>query len=213
MDGNAIKVKIKEIQQDKNLTNEEKNRQIQSLYSKNTTPVSVEKCTHYNKQCNNFYFKCCNIIDECHRCHRELQNCNITPPQIETIQCKLCNTSQSPSESCIECKIKFSNFYCNICKIWTEFEIDHCDKCGFCRLGKVGSLFHCDDCELCYSSPAHQCTKKSLRKENCPVCFESVHTSQKSSVATSRVIIIYLLKIIFQLIYIQLFRVWSFLSP
>jgi len=74
----------------------------------------------------------------------------------------------------------------------TEKDISHCDKCGFCRIGKVGSLSHCDDCGLCWNTSAfdaHVCNKKIANDEVCPICFESVHNSQKQPRPLSKTLV------------------------
>lgn len=145
-------------------------------------------CIHYpHKQCSRFTFSCCHEVkDPCHRCHWE-RDCQVKPPQISSIQCNQCNTTQSPSQECInsECKTIFSTSYCPFCFIWTNAIIFHCNECGICRIGIKENHFHCHTCDTCYtleSKECHECLPKTtnLRSAICLFCFENLHNSQDS---------------------------------
>ncbi len=147
---------------------------------------NAKTCQHYkNKKCSQFHFDCCQIRDPCHRCHLA-RGCEQRPPLISSIICSECQVQQLPSQYCSNatCLVKFSNSYCEKCKIWTDVEIFHCDKCGVCRVGKESEVFHCDNCEACFGIEGrshHRCAKTKLKDTNCPICLESVHTAQKAS--------------------------------
>lgn len=190
---NKRKQEIRSIHADSSLTPEEKTRRIQELYSASalataSAAMATKPCTHYEKKCNRFTFDCCQTEDACHRCHGEFRECTTKPPKISSIVCMDCDLRQPPAASCTQCSVKFSESYCAACKIWTDKLITHCVKCGFCRIGKVGSLIHCDRCNLCWNTLAfdgHTCNKIAT-DEQCPVCFESVHNSQKSTITLSK---------------------------
>jgi RING finger/CHY zinc finger protein 1 len=186
-DKNDIKSKIKDIQLNKLLTNSEKNIQIQKLMNLNKHIHTIIKCEHYpSKKCNNFYFSCCNIFTDCLRCHNDIDNSH--KPILKKITCKKCKLFQNPSNKCInkDCNIIFSKNYCDICFIWTDKNIAHCEKCGFCRIGEKDKLFHCDNCEICFdicAKETHKCINKSYRDETCSYCLDSIHNSQDSSLS------------------------------
>lgn len=187
-----LRQKLRAIQQNSSLTQKEKSKQCQELMShsyniNNSTlsPNFEQRCSHYDKKCSNFVFDCCKITDPCNRCHLARECCSTRPPLISSIMCNLCYTVQTPSQFCTQCAVKFSENYCEICKIWTALNITHCEACGFCRVGTKLANFHCDTCEACFSvvsRPNHECTKKSMKNQNCYYCLESTHTSQQSSV-------------------------------
>jgi RING finger/CHY zinc finger protein 1 len=140
-------------------------------------------CTHYDKKCSNFLFGCCNKTYSCHRCHNDNSECTNTI-NVKLITCNECGIEQNPSNSCTKCALKFSNFYCAKCFIWTSKNIHHCDKCGFCRIGLEKEIFHCEICETCFpieSKNNHVCVKIPFSKQTCPYCLESTFTSQKAS--------------------------------
>jgi RING finger/CHY zinc finger protein 1 len=188
-DKSDIKSKIKDIQMNTLLTNSEKNIQIQKLMN---TSVNIEKkivvkCEHYpSKKCDNFYFSCCNIFTHCLRCHNEIDDTH--KPILKNIRCKKCKLLQVLSNKCInnDCNIIFSKNYCEICSIWTEKSIVHCEKCGICRVGEKDKLFHCDNCEICFDitiKDSHKCVTKSYRDQTCSYCLESIHNSQNESLS------------------------------
>lgn len=161
---------------------------------KEKTDIQIKEikktCEHYpNKKCYNLYFECCNTYDTCVRCHRENnKNCVVNikdPPKVKSIVCSECNTTQNPSEKCINenCPLeKFSNSYCDICKLWSDFEIFHCDKCFCCRVGKKKEYQHCDTCKACMYIN-HVCTYASsdYTQAKCCICLEPIFNSQKTS--------------------------------
>lgn len=145
-------------------------------------------CEHYpNKKCYNLYFECCNTYDTCVRCHINNNNCSLNPPKVTSIVCSECNTTQKPSKKCIneKCSLeKFSYSYCDICKIWSDFDIFHCDKCFCCRVGKKEEIKHCDTCKTCMGID-HVCIYTSIdySQAKCCICLESIFNSQKTSIA------------------------------
>ena len=175
--------KILEINRDTSLTKEEKLKNINQIMLGIFTNIEkyiVPECDHYKKSCGNFYFTCCNKTYDCCRCHNEHSICN-GPINISNILCKNCNTKQIPSNSCINCNKKFGRSYCNICNIWSEKNITHCDKCEICRVGNSDQLFHCDNCNCCYHTEHqddHTCIYIN-KTDNCVSCLDSASQSQQ----------------------------------
>lgn len=183
-DNNELRKKIKEIKNNISLSEFDKNIAIQNLMNRNNnSSLESHNCTHYpNKKCNNFLFSCCNKKYNCMRCHNENET---HKPVIEKIICNECNVSQNTSNKCINCSITFSKSYCELCFIWSEHEITHCNNCGFCRVGKENTLFHCTKCETCFNienKNNHICVKNSFRLNICAYCLDSNHSSQETSV-------------------------------
>lgn len=190
----TLRKQIIAIQNDKNKNISEKARLVQGLMHSGTLITSqkqapiehncAKECKHYKKECSQFAFTCCQVIDPCHRCHMARGKCNIRPAQIESIVCNACDTRQAPSKACTSCLQEFSQNYCKICKIWTALDITHCEHCGFCRVGKPEEVFHCHTCQACFGAEGrdqHRCAKVQLKDTCCPLCLESVHTAQKAS--------------------------------
>lgn len=190
----VIRQQLQQVKNNTNLTEQEFALRCQSILTKKPSETEEEKnrpksnesltCKHYNKNCSRFSFDCCGIIDPCHRCHYARETCDKRPPQISSVRCNVCHTTQPPSPSCVNCDVQFSKSYCEKCKIWTALEIVHCDECGFCRVGKKEDIFHCKTCDACFpvaGRESHRCAKVQLKDTNCPLCLESVHTAQKSS--------------------------------
>lgn len=140
------------------------------------------ECSHYKKKCQ-FIMSCCdNKQIKCHRCHNDQTDFTdehkFVKPNAKII-CIDCATVQNVSNTCECCKIKFSEFFCDICCI---YDIDkdqyHCDRCGICRIGKTINK-HCDNCKCCRSIE-HEC-KTNMLDNICPICTESLFDSQVSS--------------------------------
>lgn len=182
MNQKDLRNQINKIKLNTELTEEQKNIQIQQLM--NPTQIKIIKeCSHYIKKCNKFVFNKCNNNYNCHRCHKE--ECNINDCHIKNISCSECNSIQLPSNTCIDCNIKFANNYCSICSIWTNKDMFHCYKCGICRAGLESDIFHCDNCNMCFNNKGiHKCVNVDFRNNNCPICMESIFNSQKKSSKT-----------------------------
>lgn len=208
MDNNKREL-IKKIKLDVSMSDIEKNKKIQELmmgdYILTQTQLQSKSnesktCSHYNKKCYKFYFDCCKTFEPCKRCHIDKNCLHKDNLIVSEISCSQCDKSQKPGEYCIECSNKFANSYCEICQIWTDKDITHCNKCGLCRLGKSDSLYHCDDCGICFNvnvnantnlselTNYHQCIKKKLHNDMpgykdslCVVCHENIFNSQFES--------------------------------
>mmetsp|Transcript_3709 Transcript_3709/g.3847 ORF Transcript_3709/g.3847 Transcript_3709/m.3847 type:complete len:327 (+) Transcript_3709:181-1161(+) len=181
-----IREKIQQINRNPALSSHEKSRAIQHLMlkGKEVNPFQAEKCPHYEKKCSDFKFGCCDRIDNCHRCHKDNTECQVRPPKITEIKCDDCGEKQAPIANCVKCGLKFSENYCSLCKIWTSLTIYHCYECGICRVGDGNDYFHCQTCNGCFflgAKDSHICTKRPMNELNCPMCLESIHSSQKTS--------------------------------
>lgn len=174
---------ITEINRNPNLSSEEKREQIRDIMlgkfklESNFKPI---QCTHYQKNCYNFHFTCCDKFYDCCRCHNQANMCN-SRISIDNITCSMCNTVQSPSNQCINCSIKFGRSYCEICYIWTQKNIHHCNQCMICRIGEKKNMFHCDRCESCFQLKknfTHKCIGNVRADVQCLFCLESASTSQ-----------------------------------
>jgi RING finger/CHY zinc finger protein 1 len=190
---------IKSINLDKSLSDKEKRIKIQQIMMGNFNNASYNKCLksnfektceHYNKKCYKFHFTCCNIYDPCIRCHRERRLiesenmlCNDNNIIVEQITCSECDFAQPLSNICINCSVQFATNYCDICKIYTDKNITHCEYCKICRIGNKDDLFHCFNCNGCFFSinkSSHKC-QINLLDETCSVCNESIFNSRYNS--------------------------------
>ena len=187
---NETQNEINLIKNNNNLSSIEKNKAIQELINISNKNILnnlkyKNECKHYlHKKCNNFYFSCCDDNFDCLRCHNEM---NTHKPILKYICCKKCNLQQEPSNQCKnnECNIHFCKSFCNICFVWSNHKIYHCEKCSFCRVGDKNMLFHCDNCEACFdlrSKESHICINKSFKDLQCLYCLESIFNSQDNSI-------------------------------
>jgi RING finger and CHY zinc finger domain-containing protein 1 len=139
------------------------------------------KCKHYDRSCL-IHSLCCNKWYSCRLCHDENENHIIDRFKISKIQCIKCLTEQKPSNKCINCNNKFSEYYCDICHLWeSNKDIFHCKNCGFCRNGKKEKMYHCKKCNICIPNELklnHTCIENSPHN-NCPICLDYMFTSTK----------------------------------
>lgn len=177
--------KIREIQKDITLSQQEKSKKIQEIMMNNTNVKQQSNlsthCHHYEKNCSHFEFECCSVIDPCRRCHLERNTCQHC--KVKTIVCLSCKMKQTPSSHCVQCNEPFSTTYCNLCQLWTTRQIYHCEECGICRIGTREETFHCHNCKMCFSNEnkEHECLNTSFEEGTCVVCNESVFNNQSSS--------------------------------
>lgn len=98
---------------------------------------------------------------------------------VDKITCSECNFEQDLSNFCSNCSVQFATNYCDICKLYTDKNITHCEFCKICRIGNE-DLFHCFNCNGCFFSinkSSHQCQINLLDKM-CSVCNESIFNSR-----------------------------------
>lgn len=167
--------------------------EIKELYDKIVYENS-KGCEHYKRKCS-IVSPCCNEIFVCRFCHDEEKEENekdynkahtLDRTKIKEIICLECDKRQFVSNECIDCKIKFGNYYCSICNLFDDSDKGqyHCSKCNICRVGGKDNFFHCSECNMCLSKniqEEHQikCNKKNYFKENCAFCQEDMFTSIK----------------------------------
>ena len=176
---NELRQKILLINNDKNLTPQEKSQKICALM--NNIKIEKEKCDHYDNECI-IYCNQCNKWYECHHCHNNYEEHLFNRNDNINIKCKKCDMIQESSNKCIKCNIEFGKYYCNKCNLWdnNKKDIFHCDKCKICRIGKEEELFHCDICNQCFlktDEESHPCNTKNLN-DNCPICTKILYGSQ-----------------------------------
>ena len=139
------------------------------------------KCEHYNRSCL-IYSLCCSKWYPCRLCHDELEDHEVDRFKISLIKCAECFQIQNPSNKCINCNKKFSDYYCDICHLWvSNKDIYHCNSCGLCRNGKECDMHHCKKCNICIPRKyqyTHTCVENSTHG-NCPICFDYMFTSTK----------------------------------
>lgn len=134
-------------------------------------------CQHYKRNCK-LLAECCNKLFDCRQCHDAQEDHSIDRYATKTIECNQCKTAQPKSNQCIQCKIQFGNYYCNVCNLWTESPIYHCESCNICYSTDTDNRFHCDFCDLCFltSIENHQCQQKKVTKDQeCCVCLEPLY--------------------------------------
>ena len=97
-------------------------------------------CEHYDRYCE-VQFACCEHFWPCHRCHNAKSQCDnkkLRSRDIKKLKCRRCGKVQDfPKESphCVECNLKFAEYFCAICQHLTGVQNNpfHCEKCGICR--------------------------------------------------------------------------------
>jgi RING finger/CHY zinc finger protein 1 len=144
-------------------------------------------CTTYDRKCLVKFDCSCTNYWCCHLHHNSKDtpnHCkfkNFKARDIKKLKCLICDCEQdfnaNTSHSCTQCKIKFSDYYCGICKHLTNRENnpEHCEKCGVCR-NHSNKRFHCDDCGVCLDiryKGKHKCLPDAEHSE-CGVCLEGV---------------------------------------
>jgi len=195
MDDDNKRKKIIEIYKNNNLTNVEKQIEINKIMnpnslifnkknnSENEEGIIIKSCSHYIRNCM-IYAKCCNKYYSCRLCHDEEQDHKINRYEIKTIICKECKTIQDSSNVCVNCDIQFAEYFCNICNLWKDNSPTfHCEHCNICRIGNREDFKHCKKCSSCIHKDFfenHKCIESAL-KSLCPICNEDLFSSTKSS--------------------------------
>lgn len=153
---------------------------------------SIQKeysCEHYKRKCA-LICKTCNRQFICRHCHNEeILNHELDRKKVDEIVCLECNTKQSVSNECINCKIQFAKYFCEICRLYDDDNsknIFHCDECGLCRIGKREEYFHCNICNGCFpiinKDTHHEICRQKMLNDDCPICRESCFDSNKNTV-------------------------------
>ena len=145
-------------------------------------------CKHYKRAC---LMQCPSPICAgkfypCRLCHDEVhleaeldqkKNHQLDRFKVTKIKCLRCGTEQEKSQTCIECKEDFAEYFCEVCCLYDnkgkQKKVFHCEGCGICRVGGRENFFHCDACECCLGlalKENHKC-KKAVFKQECPICM------------------------------------------
>jgi len=137
-------------------------------------------CQHYKRNCR-LLAPCCNKVYPCRVCHDDEQMHVLDRKAVEKVVCNNCDLINDIRASCEMCETVFgSHYFCPICRLYDNVDKKqfHCDGCGICRAGGRDRFEHCYVCEMCMPIGApHKCIEKSS-SANCPVCFESIHSSR-----------------------------------
>ena len=185
-----MKNEVQKIMRKKNLTNQEKNRLIQNIYSgkmekhkaKYQKPILGECPIYPERKCRIIAF-CCGELFCCRICHDENSDHLIDRFKTTTIVCKVCETEQKVNSECSSCMIKFDVNFCPKCNLWSSKDIFHCSDCGICRIGIASDYDHCFNCNICCVDD-HNCTKVKLSlDESCSICCENLKNSLNSVVS------------------------------
>ncbi|KAM0677293.1 hypothetical protein BDAP_002154 [Binucleata daphniae] len=146
------------------------------------TDIKSKECQHYIRKCA-IIAECCKKAYKCRFCHDDAEIHRINRYEIKDMICLICNTKQKARQECIKCKGSMSDYYCNICKLWTEIKepIFHCLDCNVCRIGEKEKYFHCKVCNACMDI---RLKNKHIHIENtligdCPICAEIMLHCQK----------------------------------
>jgi RING finger/CHY zinc finger protein 1 len=166
-----------------NDTHDSKDQQEHNTTVNDPLSKKIPPCEHYNRKCL-VKFKNENIFVPCHRCYnieKKVEKNNYTIRKkaldITELKCLVCGYEQifaaETGHNCLNCGIKFAEYYCGICKHLTDKSKYpyHCDKCGICRVDG-DKVFHCDVCGVCLDVQLknnHKCRAGSAH-DGCCVC-------------------------------------------
>merc|ERR1711971_395348 len=92
-------------------------------------------CKHYKRKCM-FVTPCCNGLYRCRFCHDEAEDHTLTREDVVTVECCDCKVRQGVNENCINCGLKFGQYFCFDCKLYDDEDKQqfHCTGCGICRV-------------------------------------------------------------------------------
>ncbi|POS79124.1 hypothetical protein DHEL01_v202482 [Diaporthe helianthi] len=109
-------------------------------------------CLHYRR---NVKLQCaaCEKWYTCRLCHDEAEEHILPRKMTKHMLCMLCGYAQKASDTCVNCGKAAAQYYCNICKLWS----DDVNK----------PIYHCDDCERATDA-------------DCPICGENMFASHKT---------------------------------
>lgn len=163
----ALNIITDKVKIEKEICNDYYTVNIDDLYKKINN-----SCQHYINFCS-IIAPCCNKVFDCLKCHNEKTDHTLDKNQIKYIQCKQCKFTQVFSSRCIVCKIKFSDYYCRLCKLMDSSSqaFFHCYDCGYCIKGHKNNYIHCKKCKCCMNNIEHICIENRI-DDNCPICYE-----------------------------------------
>lgn len=200
--------RIREIYRDSTISNQEKTRRVfeimnptygmklkkeddRCIHGKNKIlneciECSGIECKHYDIKCRIECIKCKKWY-KCRHCHNENElDHEYDRYNVEKMQCIKCQEIQKPNQICIKCGEEMAKSYCNICYVWTDKDIYHCNECKICRVHtyviengekKFEKHVHCKTCGTCVKEE-HEC-KEDLLGGKCPICCEIFVSSIK----------------------------------
>lgn len=159
----TLQVRVREIAADGGLSEAEKNRRRQGLFS-GGYDVGLERaggraraafvedgfeavysgvgdgeggvllgCEHYARKCK-LKAACCGVYVGCRICHEKLGHA-MDRYKTARVACMECRTEQDVGEGCGGCGVRFARYYCGVCKFYDDTP------------GKA--IYHCDDCGIC----------------------------------------------------------------
>lgn len=154
--------------------------------------ILKDGCEHYKRKCK-LVSPCCEQIFSCRLCHDEIKDeqeldhekaHTLDRKKIDKIVCTKCYTKQPISNKCINCSIKFANYFCEICRLYDDVDKGqyHCSECGICRVGGKDNFFHCSECDMCLSvtlKEEHKNCNDGVYKNQCAFCQEDMFSSVK----------------------------------
>nr|GMD64044.1 E3 ubiquitin-protein ligase MIEL1 [Ipomoea batatas] len=84
-------------------------------------------CEHYRRRCK-IRAPCCNEIFTCRHCHNEAKSGLSDPKErhelvrrdVKQVICAVCNTEQQVAEVCLNCGVKFGDYFCEICRLYDD---------------------------------------------------------------------------------------------
>ncbi|KAH6620996.1 hypothetical protein B0J18DRAFT_368282 [Chaetomium sp. MPI-SDFR-AT-0129] len=142
-------------------------------------------CQHYRR---NVKLQCftCDRWYTCRHCHDAVEDHALPRQQTKHMLCMICGCAQKVSDTCTRCYTTAANYYCGVCKLWSDDPnkpMYHCPDCGLCRVGQgLGKDFsHCKRCMACVSmsDTNHKCIERAVDSD-CPICNEYLLDSPKS---------------------------------
>ncbi|XP_043096567.1 RING finger and CHY zinc finger domain-containing protein 1 [Puntigrus tetrazona] len=111
-------------------------------------------CEHYVRSCL-LKAPCCGKFYVCRLCHDGEENHQMDRFKVREVKCAACNNVQESQQICKECKMKFGEYYCDICHLFDKDKKQyHCQPCTIYNLlsGDVQNWVSAYRCPLCMHS-------------------------------------------------------------
>jgi len=176
-----LRDKIRKIQQNSDMSPEEKQRSIQDVLSQRfdltAIPNTPTECQYYPERKCTLLCNICKQFYHCRFCHNESQDHKFDRHNVKSIKCMDCKILQIPQQSCENCGIEFGKYYCDKCYLYCEStDVFHCDGCKICRKGPQEDYQHCHKCSMCIRVEAlndHVCFESTFEGD-CAICGDSL---------------------------------------
>ncbi|KAF7696580.1 RING finger and CHY zinc finger domain-containing protein 1 [Cucumispora dikerogammari] len=81
-------------------------------------PMLLSTCAHYKSFCD-IKAPCCKRFYSCRLCHDQRTRHIVDRFSIKQIRCRKCLFVQEPSIKCVNCDVQFSEYFCNLCNLWS----------------------------------------------------------------------------------------------